>query len=109
MIPVSEDKSNTSLDFIQTIGQMYFNQGEHIRLCDMMLKQFQTFVRERYNLASRDMNTEFMETLATKSDVSLDKIKQIVSHENLIYRNSITENSMIDFHYLLNSFYKTCK
>ena len=108
-IPVLEDKSNTSLEFIQTIGQMYFRQGEHIRLCDMMLKQFQTFVRERYHLASREMNDEFINTLAIKSDVSEEKIKQIVSHENLIYRNSLTEDSMIDFHYLLNNFYKTCK
>lgn len=108
-IPVLEDKSNTSLEFIQTIGQMYFRQGEHIRLCDMMLKQFQTFVRERYHLASRDMNEDFIKTLAIKSDVSLEKIRHIVGYELLISRNSLTEDSMIDFHHTLNSFYKNCK
>ncbi len=108
-IPVLEDKSNTSLEFIQTIGQMYFRQGEHIRLCDMMLKQFQTFVRERYHLASRDMNEDFIKTLAIKSDVPLEKIRNIVGYELLISRNSLTEDSMIDFHHTLNSFYKNCK
>jgi hypothetical protein len=108
-IPVLEDKSNTSLEFIQTIGQMYFRQGEHIRLCDMMLKQFQTFVRERYHLATRDMNEDFMNTLAAKSDIPLDIIRHIVGYKNLIYRNSLTEDSMIDFHQTLNRFYKNCK
>jgi hypothetical protein len=108
-IPVLEDKSNTSLEFIQTIGQMYFRQGEHIRLCDMMLKQFQTFVRERYHLASREMNEDFIKTLAIKSDISLETIRNIVGYERLIYRNSLTEDSMIDFHQTLNSFYKKCK
>jgi hypothetical protein len=108
-IPVLEDKSNTSLEFIQTIGQMYFRQGEHIRLCDMMLKQFQTFVRDRYHLASREMNEDFIQTLAIKSDVPLERIKTIVGYENLIYRNSITEDSMVDFYQTLNVFYKNCK
>ena len=109
IIPVLEEKSNTSLDFIQTIGQMYFHQGEHIRLCDMMMKQFQTFVREKYHLASREMNEEFINTIALKSDIPFEHIKKIVGYEFLIERNSITEQTMVDFHHLLNYFYKNCK
>lgn len=108
-IPVLEDKSNTSLDFIQTIGQMYFNQGDHIRLCDMMLKQFQTFVREKYHLASREMSEDFISHLALKSDVPAERIKRIVEYDDLIYKNSVTEQSMVEFYHLLNNFYKTCK
>lgn len=109
IIPVLEDKSNTSLDFVQTIGHMYFRQGEHARLCDMMLKQFQTFVRERYHLASRKMDVEFTTVLAAKSDVPADRIKRIIEYERKIEMLDITENSMVDFHYLLNNFYKSCK
>jgi hypothetical protein len=109
IIPVLEDKSNTSLDFIQTIGNMYFAQGEHIRLCDMMLKQFQTFVRERYHLASREMDETFMNTLSIKSDVPQERIKRIVGFERRIYINDITEDNMVEFHQLLNNFYKICK
>jgi hypothetical protein len=109
IIPILEEKNNTSLDFIHTIGQMYFRQGEHIRLCDMMLKQFQTFVREKYHLASREMNEEFIKLLSLKSDVPHERIKRIVDYENLIYRNSVTEDSMVEFYHLLNNFYKICK
>ena len=108
-IPVLEEKNNTSLDFIHTIGQMYFRQGEHIRLCDMMMKQFQTFVREKYHLASREMNEEFIKLLSLKSDVPQERIQRIVDYENLIYRNSLTEDSMVEFYHLLNNFYKICK
>jgi hypothetical protein len=109
IIPILEEKNNTSLDFIHTIGQMYFRQGEHIRLCDMMMKQFQTFVREKYHLASREMNEEFIKLLSLKSDVPQERIKRIVDYENLIYRNSVTEDSMVEFYHLLNNFYKICK
>lgn len=109
IIPVLEEKSNTSLDFIQTIGRMYFQRGEHVRLCDMMMKQFQTFVREKYHLTTRDMNEEFIDSLALKSDISSERIKKIVNYEFLIERNSITEQSMVEFYHALNHFYKTCK
>ncbi len=109
IIPVLEEKSNTSLDFIQTIGHMYFLQGDHIRLCDMMLKQFQTYVREKYHLASREMNEEFVSNLSLKSDIPSERIKRIVEYENLIYRNSITEQSMVEFYHILSNFYKVCK
>ena len=109
IIPVLEDKANTSLDFIQTIGNMYFRQGEHIRLCDMMLKQFQTFVRERYQLASREMDKEFTRVLALKSDVPQERIERIVGYERRIYVRDITEDNMVEFHQLLNNFYKICK
>jgi hypothetical protein len=108
-IPILEEKSNTSLEFIQTIGQMYFRTGEHVRLCEMMMKQFQTFVRERYGLTSREMNNEFVETLSAKAGIPFEHIKKIVNYEHLIARRSLTDDSMVDFHYLLNIFYKSCK
>ena len=74
-----------------------------------MLKQFQTFVRERYHLASREMDETFMNTLAIKSDVPQERIKRIVGFERRIYVNDITEDTMIEFHQLLNNFYKICK
>ena len=101
--------SGINLNFIQTIGQMYFLQGEHIRLCDMMMKQFQTFVREKYHLASREMNEDFINTIALKSDIPFEHIKKIVGYEFLISRNSISEQTMVEFHHLLNHFYKNCK
>lgn len=74
-----------------------------------MLKQFQSFVRDKYHLATREMNEEFIKILALKSDIPEERIKRIVSYENLIYRNSITEETMVDFYHMLNNFYKTCK
>ena len=109
IIPVLAEKTNTSLQFIQTIGLMYFRGAEHLRVCDMKLKQFQTFVRERYKLTSHDMNDEFIATLALKSDVADADIRKIARFEKRIVVGDITEDAMIDLHHLLNRFYKNCK
>ncbi len=108
-IPILDDKANTSLQFIQTIGQMYFQKNDSVRLSDMMFKQFQTFIREKYHLTTREMNDEFIKTLAQKSDVPEGRVKQIVDYQYYIERGSITEDSMVTLHSLLHNFYKMCK
>jgi hypothetical protein len=109
IIPVLEEKTNTSLQFIQTIGSMYFRQNEQVSVCDMKMKQFQTFVRERYKLLSRTMDDEFVKTLAMKSGISDSDVRSITLFEKRIAHNDITENVMIEFHHQLNRFYKNCK
>jgi hypothetical protein len=109
IIPVLEEKTNSSLQFIQTIGLMYFRQNEQVSVCDMKMKQFQTFVRERYKLLSRTMDDEFVKTLAMKSGISDSDVRAITLFEKRIAHNDITENIMIEFHHLLNRFYKNCK
>ncbi|MBL7814954.1 MAG: hypothetical protein JNL70_08090 [Saprospiraceae bacterium] len=109
IIPVLEEKTNTSLQFIKTIGLMYFRQDEQVSICDMKMKQFQTFVRERYKLLSRNMDDEFVKALALKSGISDSDVRAITLYEKRILHNDITEDVMIEFHHLLNRFYKNCK
>ena len=109
IIPVLEEKTNTSLQFIQTIGLMYFRQNEQVSICDMKMKQFQTFVRERYKLMARTMDDEFVKTLAMKSGISDSDVRAITLFEKRIAHNDITEDIMIEFHHSLNRFYKNCK
>ena len=109
IIPILEEKSNTSLQFIQTVSLMYFRGGEHVRICDMKVKQFQTFVRERYHLNTRVMDDAFIQTLAMKSNIADSDIRKITLFEKKLAYNDITEDAMIELHRLLANFYKKCK
>jgi hypothetical protein len=109
IIPILEEKTNTSLQFIQTISLMYFRGGENVRICDMKVKQFQTFVRERYHLNTRVMDDEFIKTLAMKSNILDADIRKITLFEKRLAYNDITEDAMIELHRLLTRFYKNCK
>ncbi len=109
IIPIMEEKTNTSLQFIQTISLMYFRGQEHVRICDMKVKQFQTFVRERYHLNTRVMDDEFINTLAMKSNIVDADIRKITLFEKRLAYNDITEDAMIELHKLLARFYKNCK
>lgn len=109
IIPVLAKKNNASLEFVRTVGQMYFMQGNSSGLCDLKLKQFRTFVKERYHLSAREMDSDFIETLAQKADIPSERIERIVSYDNRIKNLDITENALITLHELLDNFYKKCK
>ncbi len=109
IIPILEQKTNTSLQFIKTISLMYFRGHEHVRICDMKVKQFQTFVRERYHLNTRVMDHAFIQTLAMKSNIIDADIRKITLFEKRLAYNDITEDAMIELHRLLAHFYKNCK
>lgn len=109
IIPIMEEKANTSLQFIQTISLMYFRGNEHVRICDMKIKQFQTFVRERYHLNTRVMDDDFIKILAMKSTILDTHIRKITLFEKRLAYNDITEDAMIELHRLLAHFYKNCK
>ena len=78
VIPVVEPPKNTSLDFVQTIGRMYFQQGDHENLARKKIQYFLADLRERYGLNTTILDKEFTETLARKSGAPLDETADLV-------------------------------
>lgn len=109
IIPILAKKKNASLEFVRTVGQMYFIQNDSSGLCELKIKQFRTFVKERYHLSAREMNEEFIQTLAQKAAIPSERIQRIVSYEKRIKNLDITESALISLHELLDNFYKKCK
>ncbi|AKD53589.1 DUF4350 domain-containing protein [Spirosoma radiotolerans] len=78
IIPVIEAPKNTSVDFVQTIGRMYFQQGDHENLARKKIQYFLADLRERYGLTTTSLDKEFTETLARKSGAPLDETADLV-------------------------------
>ena len=78
IIPVVEPPKNTSLDFVKTVGRMYFQQGDHDNLARKKIQYFLADLRERYGLNTTNLDKEFTETLARKSGASLAETSELV-------------------------------
>lgn len=110
IIPVIEQNSNTSLDFIATIGRLFFIQNSHKQLALEQMRLFQAYTRRHYNLQSREMNEAFVSRLAAKSEIPAENINKILNlYANIEKSSYISNNTLVDFHKLLDGFYKTCK
>jgi len=110
IIPVLERNTNTSLAFLSTIGRLYFLQNNHRQLCLQKTRLFQGFIREHYNLQSREMNDDFIQKLIAISEVSEDLIHKILlMNRNIENSDFVSENTLIEYHLAIDQFYKTCK
>ena len=67
-IPVIKAPRNESLDFIKTVGNLYFEQSDHKNIADKKIQYLLEYVRTHYHLSTTEItNPEFHEHLAHKS------------------------------------------
>lgn len=110
IIPVYEGNKNTSLEFISTIGSLYFLQNDHKKLCVQKMKLFLNYVRERYSIPTKEINAVFVNKLHAKSEVSTEHLNKIFEfYKNIKESNFISDNTLGDFHAALDTFYQTRK
>lgn len=106
-IPVVKKPRNDSLDFVKTIGRLYFDRGDHKNLCTKMAAYFLEHIRSRYKLPTGNLDDEFARNLQFKTGVEEAEIKSIVSFIRYIHDSpSVSSAELMEFHTKLESFYK---
>lgn len=78
VIPVVEPVRNTSLEFVQTVGRVHYQQGDHNYLGQKMIQYFLTNIRERYGLATTVLDNDFADALSKRTGVSLAETQDLV-------------------------------
>lgn len=109
-IPVLEPNENKSLEFVQTIGRMYYIRKNHKQLAQQKMKLFLHFINEKYQLATHTADEGFIQKLVMKSEIGASSIQAIFKHAKYIDNtDDVTSNDLIELHKLLEYFYKNCK
>ena len=105
-IPVIKKPVNDSLEFVKTIGRLYFDRGDHKNLCRKMSAYFLEHIRNRYKLATGNMNEQFIKTLQFKTGYPENELRSIVNFINQVENTEVTEQQLKVFHLKLEEFYK---
>lgn len=107
MIPITHPVQNTTFEFAQTMGDLYFNQHNNAGIAAKKIKYWQEHVRNTYGLSTRDMDREFWDNLAKKSGQSPELLKSI--EVNLVRsRNkaNISDRDLVHLSNAIDQFYK---
>lgn len=106
-IPVVTKPANDSMDFVKTIGRLYFDKGDHKNLCRKMSAYFMEHVRNKYKLLTGSLDEEFMKKLQYKSGAEEQEVREIVSFiKYLDDAQAISHKQLTHFHKQLELFYK---
>lgn len=107
MIPSHSKPKNDSLDFVKTMGRLYYDRRDHHNLAKKMGSYFLEHVRSAYKLPTHTLDEQFIENLHYKSGYSKEELSAIISFIQYLQDYSyITENELINFHNRLEAFYQ---
>ena len=110
VIPVLEPITNTSLEFIDTIGRLYFQKGNPRQLILQKMKYLQNFVKSRYGLNAQEWDEKFITRLSQKSNVPKDLLERIaLMHKNVNSSRFSSDNTLISFHEMMEDFFRLKK
>jgi hypothetical protein len=110
IIPVINKLENATLDFTQTIGELYYQHGDFTNIIEKKIQYFLEFVRTNYYLNTANLGPVFVEKLAIKSGNSKEDTKVLV--EYIIYlksKNNHTETELIELNKKIEQFTKQRK
>ncbi len=110
VIPVIHPKENSSMEYVETITELYFQHGGQGRVHKHLTDQFRLFLRERYRLTSSETDEDYTSQIAQVSGVHEDHINDIIRTMNKGSVNyNVTSDLLIEYYKLLNHFYEHCK
>jgi hypothetical protein len=106
-IPVIPPLSNTSLDFVRTIGRLYYQRRDNHNLASKMVMHFQDQVRTRYHLAGTSLEEGFADRLAYRTGYPKQEMEELVEYmQQLPSKAFVSDEELMDFYRQLEAFYK---
>lgn len=78
IVPVVKPLKNTTVEFVQTIGNLYFQEGSAANLLDKKIIYFLDRIRSRYYLDTSVLDEKFAEKLQLKSGNRPELIAEIL-------------------------------
>ncbi len=108
VIPVIQPLKNESVSFVETIGRLYYNKGNHNNLAEKMSMQFLDWVRSHYFLNTNVIDENFMRQLTIKSGLPEATVMELVGMIAEIKRNEINPNDayLYELYRTIQLFYK---
>lgn len=78
IIPIIKPLENTTVDFTKTIGNLYFQEGNHDTIMEKKIIYFLEKIRQDYLIDTQNLDTDFIKKLHQKSGKEITLIEKAV-------------------------------
>lgn len=106
IIRIIKPLQNTTVAFVKTVSNLYFDTKDHKNLVDKKITYFLEKIRRDLNLNTDVLDEEFIEKLASKTGKKKDAVKKLVNYINLMRsKNEFFEENLIKLNRHIEAFY----
>ena len=111
IIPVINKPANSSIEFLETVSNLYYRKKDFTTIVEKRHAYFLDYVRRHFYLPTEVVDEEFVETLSAKSGVEVGRLNELFKlyREMMISPTYISNSIFLKYSELLEIFYKTVK
>ena len=102
IIPILEPLKNTTIEYIETVGNLYYQENNHTQLLDKQIKYALNQIRVEWHIPTQQMDEDFKKRLQQKSLASEETINDFVNfitHFDL--KHNYSQSDLIRFNELI--------
>jgi len=105
IVPIIKPLANTTLEFVHTIGNLYYERAGHKNIAEKRIHYFADQLRSRYWLSNIVFDESFVHTLAHKSGKPEEDVRALVGLIAFIQSNdAISAETLLDLDKKLEKF-----
>ena len=106
-IPPHQKPVNDSLDFVKTLGRLYYDRKDHKNLAVKMAAHFFEHIRSAYKIPTHTTDDDFITALHFKSGYPEEELQKIITVIDTIKRSPVIMDwQLSDFYKQLEAFYQ---
>jgi hypothetical protein len=107
IIPVIERPKNSSVEFVNVVGRVYYQQRNNRDIAEKKITYLLEYIRNKYRLKTIDLNQEFREALLNKSGATADVIDDILEQIKFIKAGQmVRDDQLIRLNKNIEEFYR---
>jgi hypothetical protein len=109
-IPVITPPSNSTLDFVEVIGNVYFNAKNHKIIAEEKINSFLDTIRFKFQVNTQLITNDVLKRIAALSGIERTEIDTLFERiETIQYKRTISEKQLIELNTLIEQFHKKNK
>ena len=110
IIPIVEPMRNTTLDFVETVGTLYFQTRNHKNIADKKIMYFLEYIRSTFQVKTNLYDDVFIERITNLSGIERQKVHNLFYYfADLNVKSSIDEHELLKLNTMIEEFYRENK
>lgn len=109
IIPILKPYENSSLQFIKTIGRLYYNKGDHQDLIKKQISYWLEYIRTKLYINTAKLDKQFIESVAEKSGLPIHTIEEIIYMISEMRNGQASKKEVVRLYEKLEYFYTHSK
>lgn len=106
IIPIVEPLRNTTLDFVDIVGTLYYQTGNHKNIADKKITYFLEYIRSTFQVKTNLYDEVFIERITNLSGVEKEKVYQLFYYfADLNVKSSISQNELLKLNRMIEAFH----